>query len=261
MKTARHIVIALAAALLAGSCTTPRNFNYMQDLADGETIAAPVAAIRLQPGDEVNILVKSKDPLMSALFNKGLATTMNAGQASGTPYMTGYTLDAEGTIDFPVLGRLKLGGLTRTEAERTLQDKLRHDQLKDANVTIEYKNLSYTVMGEVARPGIYYISKDALTLLEALGQAGDIGVLGKRDSVMVVRQQGQQRKAYVVSMNSARQLMTSDVWYIQQNDVIYVKGNDVRARQSTSNGNETRSISFWMSVVSLLTTVAILIFK
>ena len=257
-----RFIIAICTTLVMASCSTPRNFNYLQDLTNGQQIEMKTnGIIKLQSGDEINITVKSKDPMMSSLFNKGLSTQLNSGVAGGTPYMTGYTIAPDGTIDFPVIDKIKLSGLTRHEAEQTLQQKLREDQLKDAIVTIEFKNLSYTVMGEVNRPGVYAISKDALTLTEALGQAGDLGVYGKRDSVMVVRTEGTKKKAYVLSMNSAKDLFTSEAYYIQQGDIIYVKANDVKARQSTANGNETRNISFWMSIVSVLTTVAILIFK
>ena len=257
-----RFTIAICTALVMASCSTPRNFNYLQDLSNGQQIEMKTnGIIKLQTGDEINITVKSKDPVMSALFNKGLTTQLNSGVAGGTPYITGYTIAPDGTIDFPVIDKIKLAGLTRQEAEQALQQKLREDQLKDAIVTIEFKNLTYTVMGEVNRPGVYPIEKDALTLTEALGQAGDLGVYGKRDSVMVVRTEGAKKKAYVLSMNSAKDLFTSEAYYIQQGDIVYVKANNVKARQSTANGNETRSISFWMSIVSVLTTVAILIFK
>jgi polysaccharide export outer membrane protein len=121
--------------------------------------------------------------------------------------------------------------------------------------------LTYTVAGEVNAPGVYKIEKDKLTLFEALGQAHDLGVYGKRDSIMVIRTENNKRTTYMVSLNSGKDLFNSEAYYVHQNDIIYVKPNDVKARQSTANGNETRSISFWMSIVSVLTTVAILVFK
>ena len=154
-----RFIIAICTALVMASCSTPRNFNYLQDLTNGQQIEMKTnGIIKLQSGDEINITVKSKDPMMSSLFNKGLSTQLNSGVAGGTPYMTGYTIAPDGTIDFPVIDKIKLSGLTRQEAEQTLQQKLREDQLKDAIVTIEFKNLSYTVMGEVNRPGVYAIS-------------------------------------------------------------------------------------------------------
>ena len=198
---------------------------------------------------------------MSSLFNKGISTSMKSRQTEGNVYVTGYTLGPDGDIDFPVLGKIKLKGLSRYEAEQVIQKKLQEEQLKDANVTVEFMNLSYTMTGEVNRPGVYPIQKDAVTLLEALGQAGDMSVYGKRDSVMVVRDVDGTRKAYVLGLNSAKDLLTSEAYYVRQNDIIYVKANDTKARQSTASGNETRSISFWLSLASVLTTIAVLAFK
>ncbi|MBP5713830.1 MAG: polysaccharide biosynthesis/export family protein [Prevotella sp.] len=261
MKALTYIILSFVTALLV-ACSTPKNFNYFQDLKDGDLITNTTdGTIRLYPQDMVNIIVKSKDPGMAALFNKGLNTNMSGGQAAGAPYVTGYTIDPDGTIDFPVLGKITIGGMTRHEAVQTIQNKLREEQLKDAIVTIEFLNLNYTVTGEVQRPGVFSIGKDRMTLIEALGNAGDLTVFGKRDSVMVVRQQGNDRKVYNLSMNSARDLMTSEAFYVKQNDIIYVKANNTKARQSLTAGNETRSISFWMSLASVLTTIAILILK
>ena len=175
--------------------------------------------------------------------------------------MTGYTLGTDGNIDFPVLGKIQLKGLSRYEAEQVIQKKLQEEQLKDANVTVEFMNLSYTITGEVNKPGVYPIQKDAVTLLEALGQAGDMSVYGKRDSIMVVRDVDGTRKAYVLGLNSAKDLLSSEAYYVRQNDIIYIKANDTKARQSTASGNETRSISFWLSLASVLTTIAVLVFK
>ena len=115
--------------------------------------------------------------------------------------------------------------------------------------------------GEVKLPGVYKIEKDQMTLLEALGSAGDLSQYGKRDSLMVIRTEGDKRKTYVVSLNDGERLLNSEAFYIHQNDIIYVKANNVRARQSTVNGNETRNASFWLSIVSVLTTVAVFLFK
>lgn len=257
-----HLFTAISLTVLVSACGTPKNFNYLQDLTNGQVITASVdGTIRLQPKDQISILVKSKDPLMSSLFNKGLSTSMKSGQTEGNIYVTGYTLGPDGNIDFPVLGKICLKGLSRYEAEQVIQKKLQEDQLKDANVTVEFMNLKYTVTGEVNIPGVYPIQKDAITLLEALGQAGDISVYGKRDSVMVVREIDGTRKAYVLSLNTAKDLLSSEAYYVHQNDIIYIKANDTKARQSTASGNETRSISFWLSLASVLTTIAVLVFK
>jgi polysaccharide export outer membrane protein len=261
MKVQNYIILSLVAAFFS-ACGTPKNYNYLQDLTNGQVMTTSVdGTIRLQPKDQISILVKSKDPLMSNLFNKGVTTTMKSGQTEGNMYVTGYTLGPDGDIDFPVLGKIQLKGLSRYEAEQTIQKRLQEEQLKDANVTVEFMNLSYTVTGEVKEPGVYPIQKDAITLFEALGKAGDISVYGKRDSVMVVRDIDGTKKAYVLSLTSAKDILSSEAYYVRQNDLIYIKANNTKVRQSLAAGNETRSMSFWLSLASVFTTIAVLFIK
>lgn len=260
MKT--RFYIAICAAMVMASCSTPRNFNYLQDLQNGQQTDITIdGTIKLQPNDQLTVIVKSKDPLMSNLFNKSMATQITQGNAAGNPYIAPYTVSPQGTIDFPVIGEIHVGGLTRYEAEQTIKRELQKEQLKDANVTVELQNMTYTVTGEVKEPGVYKIEKDQITLLEALGKAGDLSQYGKRDSVMVIRTEDGKRKTYVLSLTDGQKLLNSEAFNIHQNDIIYVKANNVRARQSTANGNETRNASFWLSIVSVLTTVAVFLFK
>lgn len=261
MKTTKLLIIACAALTMA-ACTTPKNYNLFQDVADGQEIQMSKAkAVRLQPGDKISVLVTSKDPLMSNLFNKGFSTSTDGGRVDANKIHVNYTVDNNGDIDIPALGKVAVNGKSRLEVAQDIQNKLREDLLKDATVTVEYIDLRFSVMGEVKTPGIYFISRDVMTLTDALANAGGIDVYGKRDSVMVIRETPTGKKVYIVNMNSARDLFTSEAYYIQQNDIINVKANDTKARQSLANGNETRSISFWTSIVSLAATLSMLIFK
>ena len=259
----KHLFVAVGMAIMMVSCGTPKNYNYLQDLQNGQLITTPTdGTIRLKQNDHITILVRSKDPEMGNLFNKGIITNLKAGLADQSLYMMGYTIGADGCIDMPSAGKISIEGLTRFEAQEKIQQKLRDEELlKDANVTVELTNLSYTVMGEVNKPGNYPIDKDAITLLEALGKAGDMNVYGKRDSIVVIRQNGKEKKIYQLSLNSAKDIFNSEAYYVQQNDVIYVKANDTKARQSTYPGNEGRTLSFWLSLTSVLTAIAVLIFK
>ena len=195
MKLKNGIFVIWGAIVLA-SCATPRNYNYLQDLQNGQLITTPTdGTIRLKQNDHITILVRSKDPEMGNLFNKGIITNLKAGLADQSLYMMGYTIGADGCIDMPSAGKISIEGLTRFEAQEKIQQKLRDEELlKDANVTVELTNLSYTVMGEVNKPGNYPIDKDAITLLEALGKAGDMNVSGKRYSIVVIRQNGKEKK-------------------------------------------------------------------
>ena len=133
--------------------------------------------------------------------------------------------------------------------------------VKDPVVTVEFMNLTVSVLGEVASPGRFNIDKDKLTLLDALSMAGDLTVYGKRENVLVQREENGKQTLYQVNLNSGYDLYASPVYYLQQNDIVYVEPNSMKARQATVNGNNVRSASFWMSLASLLTTITVLIVK
>jgi polysaccharide export protein, bexD/ctrA/vexA family len=260
------IILVAASVLVLGSCSTPRQISYFQDLHPGEselTLAVP-AEIKIQPKDKLSILVNSQDLRLTNLFNLPIVS-QQIGQetSSGTSRgVSGYTVDSKGDIEFPVLGALHVQGMTREEMAAYIKKELQsHDLIKDPVVTVEFMNLSVDVMGEVNRPGRYNIDKDHLTILDALSQAGDLTIYGKREKVLVLRTEEGKQRVYGINLCSADHLYSSPAYYLQQNDVVYVEPNDTKARQSTVNGNNVRSTSFWISLASLLTSIAVLIAK
>lgn len=260
----KNVIIVLVVLLLMGSCTTPK-VAYFQEVEPGtlEEVSYP-KDIRLQPGDKISIIVNSKDPLLVDLFNlpivaRQIGNTSNFSQSQG---MSGYTVNQEGNIDFPVLGAVHVTGKTREEiAAYIKKDLIEKNLVKDPVVTVEFMNLTVSVLGEVTKPGRISIDKDRLTLLDALSMAGDLTIYGKRDNILVQREDNGTKVFYKVNLNSGEDLYASPVYYLQQNDVVYVEPNSVRARQSTVNGNNVRSTSFWLSLASLLTTITVLIVK
>ena len=168
----------------------------------------------------------------------------------------------DGTIDFPVLGKLKIEGMTRSELAGFIKGELMGKELvKDPVVTVEFLNTGFSVMGEVNNAGRFDINKDQLNILEALSLAGDLTIQGQRENVAVVRTDRDGVHTYRVDLTNFVELTKSPAYYIKQGDVIYVEPNGVRKRQATVNGNNVLSASFWVSVASLLTSVAVLIFK
>jgi polysaccharide export outer membrane protein len=265
MNLCKNLLLA-ASIILLGACSTSKNITYFQDLRPGEselTLAAPVE-IKIQPKDKLSILVNSQDPRLTNLFNLPIFTQQigqegNTGSSRG---VSGYTVDTDGNIDFPVLGQLQIAGMTREEVAAYIKKELQsHDLIKDPVVIVEYMNLSISVMGEVNRPGRYNIEKDELTILDALSQAGDLTIFGKREKVLVLRKENGKQRVYGINLCSGEHLYTSPVYYLQQNDVVYVEPNETKSRQSTVNGNNVRSTSFWISLASLLTSIAVLIAK
>lgn len=262
-------LFCLAALCLLAACSTSREVVYFQDLRPGESEQKIDASyeLRLRPKDKISIIVNSRDPQLTNLFNlpyvsRQLGQTSAVGIVSNTQGISAYTLDNEGCIDFPVLGRLKLAGKTREEVAAYIKEELVSQNLvKDPVVTVEFVNLSISVLGEVNKPGRYLIERDKPTLLDALSMAGDLTIYGKRDKVLVLRSEEGVQRVYGVDLRSASYLYSSPVYYLQQNDVIYVEPNEVKSRQSTVNGNNVRSTSFWISLASLLTSIAILVFN
>ena len=268
-KILKRCQLLAACAALLSSCATPKEVVYFQDLQQGDASLAAVQAkeIRVRPDDKISIIVNSRDPQLTDLFNlpyvsRQLGQTLRSvtstyGQSQG---VSGYTVDSDGNIDFPVLGKIHVEGMTREEIGRCIKDELiGQDLVKDPIVTVEFMNLTVSVMGEVAKPGRYAIERDRITILDALSMAGDLTIYGRRDAVMVQRMEGDTLQVYQLNLVSGQDVYNSPAFYLQQNDLVYVAPNDVKVRESTVNGNNIRSTSFWISLGSLLTSVAVLI--
>lgn len=263
------LFLLMTGLALLSSCNASKEVVYFQDMRPGESeIKMPeVKSILVRPEDKISIIVNSRDPQLTDLFNLPYVSRQ-LGQSSFTGGMTrgtsqgvsGYTVDANGEIDFPVLGKIKVAGLQREDIAKYIkQELICRNLVKDPVVTVEFMNLCISVMGEVNTPGRFSIDRDRVTILDALSMAGDLTIYGNRSKVMVMRQEGDTQRVYGVNLTSGAHVYSSPVYYLQQNDVVYVEPNHVKARQSTVNGNNVRSTSFWISLASLLTSVAILI--
>jgi polysaccharide export outer membrane protein len=218
--------------------------------------------ILVQPKDMISIVVTSRNPELAAMFNLATVSYQAGSESSATGgynRIMGYSVDSDGDINFPIVGKVKVAGMTRWEVAETIKNELvSRNLLKDPVVTVEFLNFKISVLGEVNNPGAYTIQGDRINLLEALSLAGDLTIYGKRDNVSVIREQNGKRYVYKVDLRDAN-LFKSDAYYLQQNDVIYVEPNKVRAGQSTINENSFRSVSFWASISATLLTIVNLI--
>lgn len=241
------------------SCKTAERIIYFQDAQYGKTFDTQATkALTLVPGDKIGVMVTSAStPELAIRYNLQLA---NSSSSTMNQDNQRYTIDENGNIDMPGIGRTSVAGLTRAEAAAKIQDAFRSGILNDAVVTVAAYNRFITVIGDVARPGQQEIRRDNITILEALGQAGDLNITARRDRVRVVRQEGNESKIYFIDLRS-KDMFTSPVYNLQQNDVVYVEPNKVKMGQSTNNDNSVRNISTWLSVTSVLTSIAILIFR
>ncbi len=263
MKISKMLSL-LTLTLLLGACSAPR-LAYFQDIEnDGERQVAHVMDIRVRPNDKISIIVKSKDPLLSNLFNLPIVTQRIGQVSKYDTYPQGviaYTVDYDGNIDFPVIGMIHIEGMNRQEIAECVKSKLiEEDLVKDPVVNVEFVNLTVSVLGEVNHPGRFNIDRDRLTLLDAIGMAGDIGIKGQRENVTVQREENGKQKIYRVNLNSGTDLYASPVYYLQQNDVVYVEPNKFKQTDSTVSDKSLRWTSLILSMASLLSTLCIAIF-
>lgn len=253
----------LLSPLLVSSCKTSEKILYMQDAPINQPMPVQEEKyITIRPLDVISIVVSSKDPQLAALFNLP-RVSYEAGMGNtglgGTLRLSNYTVDEKGMIDFPVLGAIQAQGKTRRQLATYIKNELiSRDLIKDPVVTIDYVNLKISVLGEVKTPGRYNVDRDQITLMDAISMAGDLTIYGKRDGVMVIREDESKRTTYKVDIRSSA-LFDSPVYYLRQNDIVYVEPNTVRAGQSTLNENSIKSVSLWITMGSFLSSLAVLI--
>ncbi|WP_437371982.1 polysaccharide biosynthesis/export family protein [Maribacter litoralis] len=250
-KTTFHpTLLSLLFVLIFMSCATRKDVVYFQDATNFETIVSKNQHTnKFKVDDVLNIHVSTLDPQASLPFNlyKGL-------QESGMrPEQVDYIIDKNGEIDFPVIGKIKLVGLSPEETKILLIEKLR-DFLKDPIINIRIQNFTVTVLGEVNRPGTYPVNGEQITVLEAIGLANDLKIKGKRNNVMVIRD-FDGTKVYTRIDLTKKEALNSPVYYLTQNDVVYVEPNNSAIKTSTLDNRA----SIYLSVFSLLVTSTILI--
>lgn len=252
----------LLGLLLFTSCKTPQDIAYLQDVELNVPIRTQSdGTIRFQRGDKLSIFVHSRDEQLMSLFNI-------SGRNGGSYMMTGngqsnyapYTVDDNGEIDFPVLGNIKIEGMTRDEVGKTIKRRLIENSLcKDPIVTVAFYNMTFSVLGN-AGTGVKQINKDRITLMEAIAM-GDLNITGLRKNVLVMRQEGDQQVPYRVDLTRAESVYNSPVYYIRQNDVIYVEPNDMAKRNSTVMGSSAYTPGFWLGMFSSVMSVGLLIWN
>ncbi len=263
----------VASLLLATSCSTPKNITYFPELNTGAVVQAErQLEIRVKPEDKLSIIVNTQDPALSALFNlvqiqnriggtTSSTRTVGSSNALSGNQIAYYTVDSFGDINFPVIGKIHIAGMSREEiANYIVEELVGRDLVKDPIVTVEFANTGISVIGEVASPGRYEFNKDKLTIIDAIAMAGDLTINGLRENILVMRNVGYgKQEAYRVNLLNAQELASSPVFYLQQDDIIYVEPNDKKKRETTPNGNTPYTPSFWVSMGSFGVTIATLI--
>ena len=243
----QNCVFLCLIAFLA-SCSAPKEVLYLQDIASikEENIDKNYEVI-IHKDDLLAILVNSKDPELALPFNMPVVTYQIGAQTTAQQRLLGYLVDQNGDIDFPILGKIHVEGLTRMQVTELIKQKLMsEDLIKDPIVTVQFLNFKVSVMGEVTRPGTFDISGARITLLEALT------IYGRRDRVAVIREKDGKRRILYHDLRSS-DIFQSPCYYLQQNDIVYVEPNKAKTGQSRINANN--SVGVWLSAVSVLASI------
>jgi len=252
-------IISLILVFVAlGSCGSRKDMVYFQgdDLisdTDGNQFE-----LRYEINDLLSIEVSGPDPEVTAPYNQTELVRQGSNQITsyenGVPATSGYLIASDSTVSLPIIGKVKLAGLERTEAMDTLRNIL-DDYLETPNVSIKLLNFKITVLGEVGNPGTFSIPNDRVTILEAIGIANDLKITAERKNILVVRHEGNKKTEHRIDLTS-KEVFNSPVYYLKQNDVIYVEPN-TRSRFDSSILKSTSGLL--ISATSLIVTTIILI--
>jgi polysaccharide export outer membrane protein len=259
-----YFLYSFAAVLIVcfTSCGSTKNVAYFQNSKDIDlTTSRMLYDARIMPKDQLTITVSTTNDAAAIPFNMTVPTAYSAARTStvSQPMLQTYLVDNDGKISFPIIGEIKVGGLTKSEAEQMIRAKILPymSEVENPIVTVRMTGYQISVIGEVARPGTFTVSREKITVLEALAQAGDLTIYGVRTNVQLIREDATgQKSIYFLNLNDAN-LINSPYYYLQQNDVLYVTPNKVKA-QNSSVGSMT---TLWFSATSILISLASLLFN
>jgi polysaccharide export outer membrane protein len=245
--------ILLLLIIAFSSCISNKKIAYFQfDEIDQQNVSNVYKTV-FKPDDLLQITVASDDIAAVKPFNlPAVAFSAASNSVSGQAQQLSHLIDSNGEIDFPIFGKLKIGGLTREEVIRMLKARLTPDYVKDPTINIRISNFKITVQGDVRSPGTFNIPNERVTILDAIGLAGDLNISGKRDNVLVIREEGNLKKEYRVNLLS-KKTYTSPVFYLQQNDIVYVEHNYAKIQSASANTNTGLFISITGTLIAIVT--------
>lgn len=250
-----RIWFVLISGMMFLSCASKKNIIYFQPDESSLNATFESNAPKLQPGDILAISVTADDVRATQPFNQ-VSTYQGSGGTfqNNNPFIPTYVVDNQGKISFPMLGEIEVGGLTRAQAMNNLRKEV-SKYIVNPGISLEIRNFRITVLGEVKNPGTFPITNDRITILEALGMAGDLTINGVRKNVLVIREQNGVKTEHRVDLTQ-QDALNSPVYYLAQNDVIYVQPNGARVQSSKYTQNTSVFISVAgviISVISILT--------
>lgn len=263
MKKISYLFAVVSLTLLLTGCGSSKNVAYFQNSDNVNLdLSRVLYDARIMPKDVLTITVNTTDPEAAAPFNLTVATVQSVSlrtSSTSQAVLQSYIVDNEGNIDFPLIGQVHLGGLTKNEAEKVIMDKIKPylNASERPIVTVRMINYKISVLGEVQRPGMFTVANEKINILEALAQAGDLTIYGVRDRVKLIREDNTGKKEiHELNLNDAN-IINSPYYYLQQNDIVYVEPNKVKS-QNSSVGSMT---TLWFSATSILISLTSLLYN
>ena len=262
MKFINKYLLGAITVLMLASCASHKNVAYFQNSQEIDLSKSQyLYDARIMPKDQLSITVSTTNDEASVPFNLTVATaqTTNMRSSYSQAQLMIYLVDNEGNINFPILGEIHVGGLTKSECENMIREKIMPYMALEENpiVTVRMAGYQISVLGEVARPGTFTVSREKISILEALAQAGDLTIYGQRHNVQLIREDASGKKSIHTFDLTDANIINSPYFYLQQNDVIYVTPNKVKA-QNSSVGSVT---SLWFSATSILISLTSLLYN
>ena len=251
-----RIFTVLAAALLLASCGGARKFVYLSDMAPGEKYEVNLeSATIIHPNDRLDIKVNCKNPELAVPFNAQMGAYQISADGSvsttGVEVNAGYRVDADGDIVFPVLGKINVGGKTLKEVSEIIETMIEEgDYIKSPEVTIEFLNFKYTVLGAINSKGTYTVDGDKVTIIEAIAKAGDLAKNARLDRIAVIRMVNGKQEIFYNDIRTA-EIFKSPTYYLQQNDIVYVE-----PKHKERNERAWQTATFIVSLGSLASSIA-----
>ena len=262
MKKLSYAALVVTLLFTLSGCVSTKYVPYFQNIDQVNTEGSRMLYdAKIMPKDQLTITVSTTDPTAATPFNLSVSKTNNSGfntsMTSSAGMLLPYLVDNQGNIDFPVLGKLHVAGMTKNECQDMISNRVRGYLAESEKpiVTVQMSSYRVSVMGEVSRPCVVSVATEKISILEALAQAGDLTIYGRRDNVTIIREDATgQKNYYRVNLNDAS-IVNSPYYYLQQNDIVYVEPNSTKAKNSDIGQSTTLTIS----VTSILLSVASLI--
>jgi polysaccharide export outer membrane protein len=256
-----HLAVLFFAMAFVSCSTSRSNLAYFEDIQNNSSIQSITNdyVVSILPDDELFITVTSEQPAASAAFNLPMVNPAYSGDISTSSQgrQQTYVVDTDGNINFPLLGKVQVQGLTTEQLTKNLTSQI-SNYVKDPIVTVQLVNFRVKVLGEVKTPGSITITRNRYSILDAIADAGDLTEYGERNNVLLIREENGKINYYRFDLTSS-DVLTSPYFYLKQNDAIYVSPNKIREDNSKYNQNNAFKLSVTSTIVSACSVVASLI--